>query len=38
MDQVVGQALATFHRINEHLPKATAHNEPGAAPISEASA
>ena len=36
MDQVVGQALATFRRIDEHLPKATANKESSAAPISEA--
>ena len=36
MDQVVGQALTTFRRINEHLPKATANKKPSAAPVSEA--
>ena len=38
MDQVVGQALATFHRINEHLPKATANKDASAVPVSEATA
>jgi UDP-galactopyranose mutase len=36
MDQIVGHALATFRRINEHLPKATANKEPNAAPVPEA--
>jgi UDP-galactopyranose mutase len=38
MDQVVGQALATFRRIDEHLPKATANKEPSTAAVSEARA
>ena len=33
---LIGQALATFRRMNEHVPKAPANWEPSTAAVSEA--